>query len=183
MVTIKIAAIHLIVFVIRNAIIFEPLKVVFDFSQIIFLSENFNENQFKETVNIFKEFKIHPKNILFSRINIADFIKSKYRYLSLSREQTHLFKFPQLVYDKKDRFKQRDLAKGISISKVSDSKIKGRVFLVSLETFLENFELNPSTYHSFLKQIEITQVFLLSNKVLNDESTLNFKFFNKSKKT
>jgi hypothetical protein len=121
-----------------------------------------------------KEFKIYPQEILFSRKNILEFTKLEYGILTLSRESTHLFDLPYHIYDRKDRFKKKIFKKGVGISEVSKKNIKGKIYVISMEHFLKNMKLNSQLYQTFLHNLEVTKVLVLSNKVFNDEGIQEF---------
>jgi hypothetical protein len=130
-------------------------------------------------MDIFKEYKIYPHSILYSRTNIKNFTENKYSFINLSRDQVHLFKFPNLIYDRKDRFKQKQLKNVVDLNQQHDSKIKGRVFILEMEEFLKNIQINPSTYHVFLQNLGITKILLLSNQIFNEESNYLLLFNSK----
>lgn len=142
---------------------------MFDFSRIVVVSDNFDENLFKSFILTLKHFKIYPQKVLFSRTPISGFASARHPELTLSRELVQKFDFPFLVYDRKDRFSRKQMTKGVQMSRLSSPKIKGRIYVSTMEQFLANIQLDSGTYHSFLGNMQVTSVYLLSNRIFNEE--------------
>ena len=177
------------------------MKIVFDFSTIVILSQKFDEQNFKTLLSIFKQFKINPARILFSKIQIFDYFQSIRKCIPLSNKKSNLISpiksdssknviplenkeeiktdqqiiWPHLIYDKKDSFPLNKYNNQIEALSNYNKKDKGRVFILSLVEFSENVKANPEC-RQMMVDFGIDQIILLSNALFKSEGNAKISF-------
>lgn len=131
--------------------IFPSLKTVFDFSNLIILSESFESELYILFLNTFKQFNVNPKRICLFKKPVSKYFDDLVNIFPLSVSQNEQCAQPIIIYD-------RMCNHAYSKSKSKNNKLR----VMALSSFEKN--LQTENFFDDLSYIDIKKVIVLYEK-------------------